>query len=811
MKISTNWLKDYIHFDEPVSEIADLLTMSGLEVEAVETFEEVTGGLNGLVIGLVTECEKHPDADRLNLAKVDIGNGAPLPIVCGAPNVAKGQKVVVAPVGTTIYPVDGDPFKIKKAKIRGEVSQGMICAEDEIGLGTNHDGIMVLETELTPGTAVNEYFKTSTDQVIEIGLTPNRTDAISHIGVARDLKALLNRKINWPEITSVTNESAESPITVEVEDAQACPRYSGLVIEELKVAESPDWLKTRLRSIGLAPINNLVDITNYVLHEMGQPLHAFDLNAIKDNRVLVKTLPEGTTFVTLDEKSRKLKSFDLMICDGEENGMCIAGVFGGIKSGVKDTTTAIFLESACFSADYVRRTAQHHGLKTDASFRFERGTDPNITVTALLRAASLISELAGGRAKGKLIDIYPETINPVAVTVKYANIDRLVGQAIPKNRIKQILMDLDFDIESDDKSGFVTKVPTYRTDVTREADVIEEMLRIYGYNNIELEENYGTGYLADFPEIDRDRTRFGLAKMLASCGFYEIYTNSLTKPDYTEQNQAFDAGKNVQIINKLSEDLGVLRQTLLFTGLESVAHNINHKQVNLRLFEFGKTYWQEDPEITGLDKYRESQRLSLFMTGNNHEDNWMESARQMEFHDLTLVIGKILEKFNISAYNSTVIEDEVFDFGLSITTSEKPLARFGKLTTKVCSQAGIRQAVYYADLSWESLVNLPKDKIVFSEVSRYPEVKRDLSLVLDKSVPFSEVEKVALSTERQILRRINVFDVYVGEKIGEGKKAYALTFVLQDRDKTLTDKIIDKCMTRLMRSFEQNLGAFIRT
>ena len=540
MKISVNWLKQYIEVNKSVQEIADLLTMSGLEVEGVADFQQVTGGLSGLVIGVVNNCHKHPDADRLSVTSVNVGNENLLSIVCGAPNVAKGQTVVVAPVGSTIYPIDGEPLKIKRTKIRGEVSEGMICAEDEIGLGTDHQGIIVLETNLKPGAPANDYFKTTTDQVIEIGLTPNRTDAISHIGVARDLKALLNTPLQWPSLTAVKPDRETPDIEVIVENYDACPRYSGLCFSDLKVTSSPDWLQNKLKAIGLTPINNIVDITNFVMHEMGQPMHAFDADAIVGNKVLVKTLPEGTPFTTLDEKKRKLQSHDLMICDGKENGMCIAGVFGGIKSGVTNQTKRIFLESAYFSPDYVRRTAQHHGLKTDASFRFERGTDPNLTVKAITRASSLIKELADGSINGEIIDIYPEEIQPCQVTVKYSNIDRLIGQHIPKAEIHQILKDLDIEIIDEDKEKFNAVVPTYRTEVTREADVVEEILRIYGYNNIELSDQYGTGYFADFPQVDQDRSKFGLSKMLAAQGFFEIYTNSLTKPEYIEHNPEYD-------------------------------------------------------------------------------------------------------------------------------------------------------------------------------------------------------------------------------------------------------------------------------
>ena len=663
---------------------------------------------------------------------------------------------------------------------------------------------------MPPGTPANSYFQTTTDQVIEIGLTPNRSDAISHIGVARDLKALLDRPVKWPDLPQVNPDQKEPPVQVMVEDYDACPRYSGLSFSGVVVKPSPSWLQNKLKSIGLSPINNIVDITNFVMHEMGQPMHAFDADRISKNKVVIKTLPAGSKFITLDEKERKLNDSDLMICDGEDKGMCIAGVFGGIHSGVTEKTTRIFLESAYFSADYVRKTAQFHGLKTDASFRFERGTDPNLTVKALQRATALFKELANATVEGDIIDIYPVEIKPREVSMRYQHIDRLIGQSIPPGEIKKILTSLDFELKQEDDKGFLALVPIYRTDVTREADVIEEILRIYGYNNIELSTHYGSDFLADFPVVDHDRSRFGLGKMLAAQGFFEIYTNSLTKPDYSKNNGEFKTEESVEILNKLSEDLGVLRQSLLFTGLESVAHNLNHRQFNLRLFEFGKVYKVENPNSEGLEKYLENKRLGLFMTGNNQEDSWMDQTRPMEFHDLSSVIHKILDKFNLSAYNSRVIQNDIFDYGLSITISDKSLARFGKLSPKVCVQADIKQTVFYAELDWELLLEQPKDHIVFSEVSKYPEVRRDLSLVLDKDMAFSEVERVARETERQILRRINVFDVYEGDKIDEDKKAYALSFILQDKNRTLTDKIIDKSMSRLMLAFQQQLGAFIR-
>ena len=810
MKISVNWLKDYIELPEPVQEISDILTMSGLEVEGLEEYQEVPGSLQGLVLGKVMSCDKHPEADRLVITKVDVGGDQPLSIVCGAPNVATGQTVVVAPVDTTLFPNEGDPFKIKRAKIRGEVSEGMICAEDEVGLGTDHQGIMVLDTDLKPGTPANDYFKIETHQVLEIGLTPNRTDAISHLGVCRDLKAVLDRAVHWPDLDSFQPDSRENPITVKVENTEACPRYSGLSFDNLEIKESPQWLQNKLRSIGLTPINNVVDITNFVNHEMGQPLHAFDADHIAGDTVLVKTLSQGSKFTTLDEKERELNDFDLMICDGEEKGMCIAGVFGGITSGVTDKTTRLFLECAYFSADYIRKTAQFHGLKTDASFRYERGTDPNMTVVALKRAAMLIQELAGGRIVSDLIDIYPNKVDPVQVRVTYKNVDRLIGKSIEPDQIQSILTNLDFQLKDADQKGFVAVVPTYRTEVTREADVIEEILRIYGYNNIELLPHYGSKYLAEFPSQDTDKARFGLSKMLAAQGFWEIYTNSLTKPLYTEENPEYDAQENVEILNKLSEDLGVLRQTLLFTGLESIAYNLNHRQNNLRFFEFGNVYRLNSDRKEGLAKYHEQPRLSLFMTGDNQEESWMDQTRPLEFHDLSAVINKTLDKFNISAYNSRVIQNGVFEFGLEITMSGLSLIQYGKLTPEVCAQADIKQSVFYADINWEELVQMPKDDVEYVEVARFPEVRRDLSLVLDKGVQFSEVAALAYQTEKNILKRINVFDLYQGDKIDSNKKAYALSFILQDKTKTLTDKIIDKCMSRLMQNFEQQLGAIIR-
>ncbi len=588
-------------------------------MEHVERVEAIPGGLEGVVIGEVLTCRKHPDADKLSLTTVDVGNGAALPIVCGAANVAAGQRVVVATVGATLYPAGGEPFKIKKAKIRGEASEGMICAEDEIGLGTSHAGIMVLDTDLPNGTPAAKYFNLEADYILEIGLTPNRADAASHLGVVRDLRALLRRDYQLPSVERFKPGSGR-PVEVIVENTEACPRYSGVSIAGVTVKASPDWLQKRLQSIGLTPINNVVDVTNFVLHELGQPLHAFDADQIAGNVVRVKTLPPGTVFTTLDKQERKLQENDLMICDGNSQPMCIAGVFGGVSSGITEHTTSVFLESACFSPNYVRRTVQHHGLKTDAAFRFERGTDPNGTVYALKRAALLICEVAGGQIASDVVDVYPQPVTDFSVKVGWKNINRLIGKELPKEEIKTILQLLDSKIEGETTEGLNLRVPPYRVDVQREADVVEEILRIYGYDNIELSERMDAAYLAEFPVTDREQLQYKMTQMLASRGFFEIMTNSLTKPAYNQKLGAFRSGEDVEILNKLSEDLGVMRQSLLFSGLEVVAHNINRRQLDLKLFEFGKIYYRKEGQ------YREHTRLSIFLTGDQQAETWRKRA-----------------------------------------------------------------------------------------------------------------------------------------------------------------------------------------
>ncbi|MEO9966246.1 MAG: phenylalanine--tRNA ligase subunit beta [Reichenbachiella sp.] len=804
MKISLNWLKDFIALPEDENKISEILTDTGLEVEGLERFEEIEGGLEGLVIGEVLTCDKHPDADKLSITTVDIGTDQPAPIVCGAPNVAVGQKVVVATVGTTLYPGSGEPFKIKKAKIRGQVSEGMICAEDEIGLGESHDGIMVLDTKLKNGTPAKDYFNPETDTVIEIGLTPNRADGASHYGVARDLKAAFRRPISFPELGEFEIDNQSNTVEVEVENYDACPRYSGLTLSNLTIKESPKWLKNRLKSIGLAPINNVVDVTNYVLHGLGQPLHAFDLANIVGNKVIVKTLPDGTKFTTLDEKERILTDKDLMICDGESKGMCIGGVFGGTTSGVKNSTKSIFLESAYFSADWVRNTATRHGIKTDASFRYERGTDPNMTVHALKYAALLIKKLAGGEISSEIIDLYPRPVADFEIEVKFKNVDRLIGKVIPRDRIKEILEDLDINVSQVTDEGFKATVPPYRVDVTREADIVEEVLRIYGYNNIELEENYGTDFLAAFPAPDKDKIQSKTTDFLTALGFNEIISNSLTNPAYVAKTGLWDEALNVEVLNKLSEELGVLRQTMVFSGLESLKYNINRKQSNLKFFEFGRVYTHQD------DEYNEQERLAMFITGDQTDESWNVDKKSIDFYSISSTVHKILDKFSLAEFDSLPTTNPVFEYGLDISKDDQWLVSFGKINKKVSKVTEVAQDVFYAEFNWAGMLERYGKKILFKPVPKFPEVRRDLSLVLDEQVNFQHILELAKAESKKLVKRINVFSVYQGDSIGEGKKSYALSFILQDENKTLTDKIIDKTMNGLIARFEKELNAIIR-
>lgn len=804
MKISYNWLKQYINITDEPEELGKILTSTGLEVESITPFESVPGGLKGLVIGEVITCGKHPNADKLSITTVDVGKAEPVQIVCGAANVAAGQKVIVAQPGTTLHPFEGEPFVIKKAKIRGEHSEGMICAEDEIGLGENHEGIIVLDTQLpngTPATAL--YNNIENDFVFEIGLTPNRADAASHIGTARDIKAFKNAKLQWPSVESFKVDDTSLTIPVTVEDSIGCPRFSGITISGITVSESPDWLKNRLKAIGLTPINNIVDITNFICHELGQPLHAYDADKITGGKVIVKTMPQGTKFKTLDEKERTLTAHDLMVCNAEE-GMCIAGVFGGANSGITDKTKNIFLEGAYWSPDYIRKTGTHHQLKTDASFRFERGTDPNLTVYAVKRAALLIKELAGGKISSEIEDVFPKKIENKIITVKYRNVTRLIGKDIPKERIHSILNSLDIATTGETESQFIASVPPYRVDVTQEADIIEEILRIYGLDNIELTESAGTSFLANFPAKDSNIYRRTIGEMLVANGFYEILTNSLTHETYYKKQNLSFKGEQIEILNKLSEEQGVLRQTMLFTGLEVCVHNINRKQKDLKLFEFGKTYWKEGNE------YKEEERLALYLSGTLNAENWKTKSEKVTYFDLAQQVTNILQKSNLTDLNQGQLNDPMFDYGMVLTKGNLEVGRIGKVKSAIAKDFGLKQEIFYADLNAALLFNAANPKLVIEEVPKYPEVRRDLSLVLDRQVTFAEIKDLVLATEKKLIKELIAFDVYEGKNIPDGKKAYALGFILLDATKTLTDEEIDKTMNKLMSAFEQKMGALIR-
>ena len=808
MEVSYKWLQEFIELPESPEEVGKILTATGLEVEGVEKIDAIPGGLEGVVIGEVLTCTKHPDADKLSLTTVDVGAGQPVSIVCGAPNVAAGQKVVVALVGATLHPTSGESFQIKKAKIRGAASEGMICAEDEIGLGTSHAGIMVLTTDLPNGTPAARYFNLEADYQIAIGLTPNRIDAASHYGTARDLKAVLNRPLRLPSVDAFSVGNTDLTLDVRVEDVEACPRYTGLTISGLTVSESPDWLKQRLLAIGLNPINNIVDVTNYVCHDLGQPLHAFDAAKISGNQVIVKTLPEGTPFVTLDGVERKLSATDLMICDAEKP-MCIAGVFGGKNSGVSAQTTSIFLESAYFSATSVRKTAQYHGLKTDASFRFERGTDPNMPVFALKRAALLIQQVAGGTINSEITDIYPTPVEPFHVPVRYRNVDRLIGIKIDHTEIHRILEALDIQAEETTADSFVAIVPPYRVDVTREADVIEEILRIYGLDNVPLSTNLTAESLSEFPKTDPDQWQSRVGQLMAANGFYEILTLSLTRPSYNDAVRSSLPGADVTLLNPLSEELSVMRQTLLFSALETLVYNLNRRQKDLKTFEFGKVYHKVQLE-DGQSKYVERMRLSLAIVGNQEPESWLQKSQPVAYHDLATAVQRILNLFRIKSFDTQPADSTFFQYGLTYVVNKKPLVSLGLVQPKLTKLVDLKQPVFYADFDWQALLKLASNKARYEEVSRFPEVRRDLSLVLEKGVTFEQISRLARQTERKLLRAINVFDVYEGENLGAGKKAYSVSFMLQDITQTLTDVTIDKTMQRLMNVFEQELGAVIR-
>lgn len=829
MKISYNWLKKYINIDLDPKKVAELLTNSGLEVEGITPFQSVPGGFKGLVIGEVKTCAKHPNADKLSLTTVDIGTDTLLNIVCGAPNVAAGQKVVVATVGTMLYPATGEPFEIKKSKIRGEASEGMICAEDEIGLGKSHEGIMVLPADTKTGLSAAEYFNIEEDVVFEIGLTPNRADAASHIGVARDLAAVINSEhyINFKDqkqqvtlsLPSVNDFSIDlplaetaRPIEVEVVNIAACPRYSGITINSVEVKESPAWLKNKLKSIGVGSINNVVDATNYVLHECGQPLHAFDADEITGNKVIVRTANEGEKFITLDAVERTLTADNLMICNTTEP-MCIAGVFGGIKSGISEKTKNVFLESAYFSPASIRKTSKHHGLKTDASFRFERGTDPEITVYALKRAAMLIKEIAGGQISSNVIDNYPAPAEHKKIQLVYASVNRLIGKEIENDIIKNIIISLGMQIMEESGEGLLLSVPSFKVDVTREVDVTEEILRVYGYNNIELPAQLRTS-LSFSEKKDKEKITDIVANYLSSNGFFELLTNSLTKSKYDELPGSA-ANRSVKILNALSQDLDVMRQQLLFSGLEAIEYNKNRKHADIRFYEFGKTY-----AVTEKG-YREENHLAIYLSGKKFADAWNTDKSTVNFFFLKNFVENILTRTGIDTgtLKKEFLEgNNCWSSGLSYYAGETLLVSFGSVSKQVLKTFDLNQEIFYADFNWDHVIKKSPGKAVrYKEVSKFPQVKRDLSMLIDRAVHYSVIETIAFATEKNLLKEIHLFDVYEGDsakggtsKIAEGKKSVALSFILQDDQQTLTEKQIEKSMSRLMDAFEKQANAVIR-
>lgn len=813
MKVSYNWIKDYLDIDLSPEVVGDMLTDTGLEVEGIEQVESVPGGLEGLVIGEVLEKVKHPDADRLNVTKVNVGNGEPLSIVCGAPNVDAGQKVVVATVGSMLYPTGGDSFKIKKSKIRGVESFGMICAEDEIGLGTDHDGIMVLDADAKVGSLARDYFELENDYVFDIGLTPNRADSMGHIGVARDLAAAIKfhkpelySEVKWPSVDDFKVDNTNRITPVEVNDAAACPRYAGLTITGVKVGPSAEWLQKRLQAIGLKPINNIVDATNFVLHELGHPMHAFDADQIAGDKVIVQQLPAGTKFVTLDDEERELHQDDLMICNSE-GGMCIAGVFGGSKSGVSDATTNVFLESAYFNPVSVRKTAKRHALNTDASFRYERGIDPNLSIMAIKRCAMLIKEMAGGEISSEISDFYPEPIQPFSVDFKYSHCDRLLGKAIDHDVIKGILASLDIEVVSENGDELKLSVPPYRVDVQREADVIEEVLRIYGFNNVEIPEQQ-TASLSYRQKPDPEVVQHLISEMLSSTGYAETMSNSLTSSKYAEYAEAAQVKEetHVHILNPLSNELDVMRQTLLFSGLEAIAHNQNRQSLDLKLYEFGNVY-RKFP-----DGYFENKRLGIFMCGRKEAEQWNNSNDNVSFYLLKGAVNSVLQRLGIFKNLKTgAVKSGLFEDGVQYTIAKKKVVEFGWVKRSILKKMDVKQDVFFADFDWDAVVELLKmNRVKYTGIPKFPAVRRDLSLLIDKQVSFGEIEALAYQQERGLLKEVGLFDVYEGKNLDADKKSYAVNFILQDAEKTLTDKQIDKIMSKIQGALESQLGAQLR-
>jgi phenylalanyl-tRNA synthetase beta chain len=805
MRISYNWLKQFIKLDSSSEETAALLTDLGLEVEVVEKYQSIKGGLEGIVVGEIKTCIQHPDADRLKITTVDLGDGNPIQIVCGASNVAVGQKVPVASIGTNLFDKDGNEFQIKKGKIRGQESHGMICAEDELGLGENHEGIMILDDSLQAGTLFSKVMNIESDEVFEIGLTPNRADAMSHWGIARDLRAGLVQKNVHPElitpsVTSFRVDKRTFKIDVEVKDIKLAPRYCGVTISGITVKPSPDWLQNRLKAIGLTPKNNIVDATNYVLHELGQPLHAFDANKI-NGKIIVKTVESGTKFKTLDDVERILHEEDLMICD-EKGPLCIAGVFGGKNSGVTENTSNIFLESAYFNPVSIRKTAKRHSLSTDASFRFERGIDPTITEYALKRAAILIKEIAGGEITSDIVDIYQKKIEDFTVLLNFNKVNKIIGQEIPKETIKKILVSLDIKVNSVSDAGLGLIIPAYRVDVQREIDVIEEILRVYGYNNIEFTKKLNAT-VSNSSRTEDYKVQNIIANQLNSLGFYEMMANSLTTPDYVKLSDDLKEEFNVMMLNPLSNDLSAMRQSLLFSGLEAVSYNINRRNADLKLFEFGKSYHKMP------SGYDENKHLTLFVSGNRQNEMWTNSQKPSDFFLFKGYVETIFSRLSLQKTKTLPAVSDVFGEGIAFAIGNDVLVEMGTIKKSILKHFDIKQTVYYADFNWNLILKLISNKIKFQDIPKYPEVRRDLSLLLDRNVTFDSLYAVASQTEKSLLKEISLFDVYEGKNLPEGKKSYALSFHIQDTTKTLTDDQIDKIMNKLKLNFEK-LGAVLR-
>ncbi|MDD4208807.1 MAG: phenylalanine--tRNA ligase subunit beta [Bacteroidales bacterium] len=819
MEISYNWLKEYINIDLGVEEISEILTGIGLEIEGIHTFESIKGGLKHVCIGKVITCEKHPNADRLHVTQVDIGQENLLQIVCGATNVAAGQHVVVACVGAALYPMNKEPLTIKKSKIRDVVSEGMICAEDELGISNSHAGIMVLSDCPQIGMPAQQYFNITTDTIFEIGLTPNRSDATSHLGVARDLVAYINThyhekiSLNYPEVNDFPINTPKNIIQITIADTVACPRYTGLHIAGVKIEESPEWLKTKLNAIGIRPINNIVDITQFVLFEMGQPLHAFDANNIKGNHVIIRKVAKETPFLSLDGIERKLSENDLMICN-EVEPMCIAGVMGGEDSGINEATTDVFLESAYFNPISIRKTSKYHGIKTDASFRFERGCDPNICIYALKRAALLIQKIAGGTISD-ITDIYPSIIKEKEVILSYKRLNTLIGKEIEKETVKEILTSLEMKILNETNENISIAIPTNKNDVTREADVIEEFLRIYGYNNIELKQNFSftPSAIAESPLI---ALKENVSNYLSNNGFCEIMNNSLTKSEYTHFD-FINKQESISLLNPLSKDLQNMRQTLLFGGLESIINNINRSNFNLRLFEFGSVYRKDCSKTkknTVIERFPYHNHLALFVSGKQHEDSWQNKANDLDFFYVKNIVSNVLQKnnFNVNKFSLAIGKNEgAFQQVLTYTINNQTIITIGEVHPTVLKVFGIKQKVYSAEVDCDALINLSeRKKIMFKELNKYPEVHRDLALLLDKHVTYEEVEKLAYKTAKPYLKAVNLFDVYEGKNLEEGKKSYAVSFVLSDTNKTLTNDEINAVMDRLITAYEKELQAKLR-